>query len=92
MLWAGFVLFVVAMLALDLGVFHRSGLELDGQHQIPKLEYLLGAILAEKQDFAGALEHVRNYLRLSPDAGDADIAQKQAEQLERLSTSTTADK
>jgi tetratricopeptide (TPR) repeat protein len=70
----------------------RRGLELDGQHQIPKLEYLLGVILAQKHDYAGALEHVRNYLRLAPRAADAETAQKQAEELERLSAKTSANK
>ena len=70
----------------------RRGLELDGQHQIPKLEYLLGAILAQKRDYAGALEHIRNYLHLAPHATDAETARKQAEELERLSEKTTADK
>lgn len=70
----------------------RRGLELDGQHQIPKLEYLLGVILTQKHDYAGALEHVRNYLRLAPGAADAETAQKQAEELERLSAKTSANK
>jgi tetratricopeptide (TPR) repeat protein len=70
----------------------RRGLELDTQHQIPKLEYVLGLVLAQKQDYAGALEHIRNYLRLSPHAADVETAQKQAEDLERLSAKTTADK
>ena len=71
----------------------RRGLEVDAQqHQFPKMEYLLGAILAEKHDYTGALEHLRSYLRLSPHAADAEAVQKQAEQLERLSAKTTADK
>jgi tetratricopeptide (TPR) repeat protein len=68
------------------------GLEVDRQHQIPKLEYLLGIILAEKHDYNGGLEHIRNYLRLAPHAADAETAQKQAEQLEQLTAKTTADK
>ena len=69
----------------------RRGLELDAQHRFPQLEYLLGAILAQKHDYAAALEHVRNYLRLAPHAADAETAQKQAEELERLSTKTSVD-
>lgn len=68
----------------------RRGVEVDGQHQFPKLEYLLGMILAQKRDYAAALEHVRNYLRLAPHAADAEVAQKQAQELERLSANVTA--
>lgn len=68
------------------------GLDVDTQHQVPRLEYLLGLILAQKQDYANALEHIRNYLRLSPHAADAETAQEQAEELERLSAKTTADR
>jgi regulator of sirC expression with transglutaminase-like and TPR domain len=48
--------------------------------------------LAQKHDYSGALEHMQNYLRLSPHAADVETAQKQAEDLERLSAKTTADK
>jgi len=67
------------------------GLELDGQHNFPKLEYLLSAILAQKREYPRALEHLRNYLRLAPHAADAETVQKQVEELERLSAKTTAD-
>jgi tetratricopeptide (TPR) repeat protein len=61
------------------------GLQLDTQHRIPKLEYLLGGILAQKNDYRGALEHIRQYLVLAPNASDAEVARKQVEQLERVS-------
>jgi len=70
----------------------RSGLELDRQHRVPRLESLLGTILAQKHDYAGAIEHLRNYLQLAPHAADAETAQKQAEELERLSSTTAAHK
>jgi tetratricopeptide (TPR) repeat protein len=69
----------------------RRGLQVDGQRQVPKLEYLLGTILAQKHDYAGAIEHLRNYLYLAPHATDVENAQEQAEELERL-LSKTADK
>jgi tetratricopeptide (TPR) repeat protein len=69
----------------------RSGLEIEGQRQVPKLEYLLGIILAQKHDYAGGLDHLRNYLRLAPHAADLEIAQKQAHELELLSAKTRAD-
>ena len=68
------------------------GIELDKQHQLPRLEYLLGLTLARKHDYPGAVEHLRNYLRLAPHATDAETVQKQADEMERLSQQTTADK
>ena len=35
---------------------------------MPKVEHILGAILYEKKDYAGAAEQMRSYLRLAPDA------------------------
>ena len=68
----------------------RRGLEVDAQHRVPKLEYLLGTILAQKHDYAGAVEHLRNYVSLAPHAADAEYVQKQAEQIERLVPKTAA--
>jgi tetratricopeptide (TPR) repeat protein len=68
------------------------GLEVDSQHKFPRLEYLLGIILAQKHDYARAVEHIRNYLRLAPHAPDADLAQKQVQEFEKLSTAASVDK
>jgi tetratricopeptide (TPR) repeat protein len=64
------------------------GLELDPQHQAPRLDYVLGMILAQKHDYATALPHLQNYLRLSPAAPDGPAIRKQIEELEHLSTTT----
>ena len=65
-----------------------KGLQVDTHHQVPQLEHLLGVILAQKSDYRGALEHIRKYLALAPNAEDAQLAEKQAEELERKSAQT----
>jgi len=64
----------------------RQGLSIDVQHRVPKLEYLLGAILARKRDYQGAVAHLRSYLRLAPNASDAQTTEKQVAELEKLTT------
>ena len=54
-----------------------QGLRVDREHRIPKMEYVLGAILAQKHDYPGAAQHLRNYLVLSPDGSDAAEARRQ---------------
>ncbi|HZQ22519.1 MAG TPA: tetratricopeptide repeat protein [Terriglobales bacterium] len=61
------------------------GLEADPQHKVPKLEHLLGVLLAQRHDYAGAVEHIKNYLRLSPNDSDAQIAQKEMQEFEKMS-------
>lgn len=68
----------------------ESGMNIDPRHQVPKLEYMLGMVLAQKHDYQNALLHVRNYIRMVPNAPDAELAQKQATELERLSGSPAA--
>jgi tetratricopeptide (TPR) repeat protein len=65
-----------------------EGVRVDVHHRVPELQYLLGTILALKQDYRGAAEHIRHYLRLAPHAKDAEIAEKQLQQLEKLSGAT----
>lgn len=60
------------------------GIGLDVQHQFPRLEYILGLVLTQKGDYHGALEHMRNYVRLSPKAPDVATAQNTISQLESL--------
>jgi tetratricopeptide (TPR) repeat protein len=68
----------------------RQALQLDAQHRIPKIEYVLGMILTQKHDFTGALEHVRKYLTISPKASDAELVNRQIAELEKLAGSATS--
>lgn len=61
----------------------ESGLNIDPKHQVPKLEYILGIVLAQKHDYPDALMHVRNYIRLVPNAPDIQIAQQQVSAMEK---------
>lgn len=61
----------------------RRAIELDFAREIPLAESLLGSVLAAKGDYKGALEHLRTYLDLSPEATDAAEVQRLASDLER---------
>jgi Flp pilus assembly protein TadD len=60
----------------------RRAVELDTNHEIPVAESLLGSVLALKGDRAGAIEHYRKYLQLSPKATDADQVRQRIAGLE----------
>jgi cytochrome c-type biogenesis protein CcmH/NrfG len=68
----------------------REALKLDPQHRIPKISHILGVILAQKQDYPNALEHMRGYLMmLAPDGPETDMVKKQVAELERLASVKT---
>lgn len=49
----------------------RQAAKLDAKHKIPKINHLLGVILAEKKDYEAARENIQLYLKYSPNAPDA---------------------
>ena len=61
----------------------REAARLDTRHLYPGNFHLLGVILAQKQDYAGAREQLQNYLKLAPNAQDAETVKKQLEQVEQ---------
>ena len=65
----------------------RQGMKVDDSHQVPKLEYLLGVILMQKQDYQEAAVHIQNYLKLATQPSDIDEAQKQLAEITRLTAS-----
>jgi len=62
----------------------REAQKLDTRNRMPKTNQLLGVILAEKQDYAGAAEQIKKYLTLVPEGQDADTAKKQLIELEKM--------
>jgi tetratricopeptide (TPR) repeat protein len=61
-----------------------QGIRVDKGKRIPQLQYLLAVISAFKHDYPGAVEHMRLYLRLAPQANVA-VAQEQLREFEKLS-------
>ncbi len=64
----------------------REAVKLDTMHRMPKAAHLLGVILAEKQDFSGAAEQMKNYLKFSPGGQDVELVKKQLLELEKFAT------
>ena len=67
----------------------RQGMKIDDQHQVPKLEYLLGVILVQKRNYEEATSHIQNYLKVATQPADIDAAQKQLAEITRLTASAS---
>jgi len=67
----------------------RQGLRLDVAHQIPKMEYLLGLILVQQQNYREAEAHMQQYLQLASKPADVDDAHRQLAEIARLSSSSS---
>ena len=65
------------------------GMELDTDGRYPKLEYLLGLVLAQKHQYHDAIVHIQNFLRAVPNSSDTENAQKQLRKLETLEAEAT---
>lgn len=55
----------------------REAIRTDKAHEVPQAEFQLGLILMQKQDVAGAAEHMRAYLAANPNGEDAAAAKAQ---------------
>ena len=62
----------------------REARKLDAKNRIPKIDHVLGIVLAQKRDLPGAKDSLSAYLKASPNAGDADAVKKQLEQIDKL--------
>ena len=69
---------------LDIAEEHaREGLKMDSQNRNPRMNQVLGVVLAQKQDYAGAAASMKTYLKLAPGAPDLEQVKKQLEEIER---------
>jgi hypothetical protein len=68
----------------------ERGLRLDKAHRVPQLEYLYGLILATRQNYGVAVQHIKSYLQLSPSAQDAQEAQRRLTEFEKLASKQIA--
>jgi tetratricopeptide (TPR) repeat protein len=64
----------------------REALKVPAANQDPHASQLLGLILMNKQDYAGAAQALRNYVQLAPNANDLTQVKAQIDQLDRHST------
>jgi tetratricopeptide (TPR) repeat protein len=62
----------------------EKSLAMDPLHTVPNTEQLLAVILADKQDFAAALEHLRNAQTYIAPGPNADLIKQQIAQLEKI--------
>jgi tetratricopeptide (TPR) repeat protein len=66
----------------------REAVKLDPKHANPRAAYLLGLILVENKDYAGAAAELTVYIQLAPDAPDLNQVKEQLAQIEKLKGAT----
>jgi tetratricopeptide (TPR) repeat protein len=62
----------------------RAAVKLDQRHLNPRSDYLLGLVLVEKKDYAGAAEELTMYMKLAPNAPDLAQVKDRLGQIEKL--------
>jgi len=62
----------------------RAAVKLDPRHANQRSCYLLGLVLAEKKDYAGAVAELTTYIKLAPNAPDLAQVKNQLGELEKL--------
>jgi tetratricopeptide (TPR) repeat protein len=64
-----------------------QGIRVDESHEIPKLQYLLGMVLLQKQNYQGASEHIQLFLSLAKQPDDIDLGKRGLAEIDRVSAS-----
>jgi tetratricopeptide (TPR) repeat protein len=65
--------------------------KLDTQHRYPLADRILASVLADRKDYSGAAQQMRNYLKFAGANKDADEVRGQLQQLEKLITEQSAE-
>jgi tetratricopeptide (TPR) repeat protein len=68
----------------------RMARRLDSQHHMPRIDLLLGTILIQRGDYAGATEQLQSFLKYQPDGAEADKARQMLDQTRQRTASTPA--
>jgi tetratricopeptide (TPR) repeat protein len=63
----------------------RSGLKIDPEHRVPRLEHLLGLITAGKGDYVQGAEHMRAFLKYATQPSEQAEGQRMLAEIERRS-------
>ncbi len=64
-----------------------QGVRVDEAHQIPRLQYVIGLIFMQKQNYPAASEHMQLYLRFAAQPAEVEQAKKSLAEIEKLSAS-----
>ena len=62
----------------------KEGLSHDPKHRYPKLNQVLGAVLAMEKDYSGSAQNFRDYLRYAPNATDVDQVKQELANLDKV--------
>jgi tetratricopeptide (TPR) repeat protein len=62
----------------------REGISHDAAHHYATMNHVLGVILAQKQDYTGAVQQLRAYIRFAPNATDIDQVKQQLSEVEKV--------
>ena len=70
----------------------RTAERLDVHHRIPQIHLVLGDILARRQNYHDAIGEMETYLKLAPNAKDAEIVRSHLSELQRDEASAQTSK
>lgn len=68
----------------------RTCVKVDIRHQLPRAEYVLGLILADRHDYDGSLALLREYIQRAPNTPDSEKIKQQISHVEEMARAAAA--